>query len=65
MIQEQVKIVVTTNYPHWRRRQLCTDTTITSDGSYQGVDDEVKDFVYSEFRQFPAESILNISWNYV
>jgi|MDSZ01.2.fsa_nt_gb hypothetical protein len=65
MIKEQVKIVVTTTYPHYRRERLCTLTTITSDGSYQGVDDEVKDFVYSEFRDYPAQSILNISWMYV
>lgn len=66
MIQEQVKIVVTTTYPHFRwRERLCTLTTITSDGSYQGVDDEVNDFVASEFKDYPAESILNVSWMYV
>jgi len=67
MIKEQVKIVVTTTYPHFRRERLCTLATITSDGSFQGVDDEVHDFVYSnpKFRDYPAESILNISWMYV
>ena len=65
MIQEQVKIVVTTTYPHFRRERLCTLRTITSDGSFQGVDDEVNDLVASEFKDYPAESILNISWMYV
>ena len=65
MIKEQVKITVTTTHPHHIRHRLCTLATITSDGSFQGVDDEVTDFVYSEFRDYPAESILNISWMYV
>ena len=68
MIKEQVKIVVTTTYPHFRwRERLCTLTTITSDGSFQGVDDAVNDFVYShsKFRDYPAESILNVEWMYV
>ena len=65
MIQEQVKISVTTTYPHFRRERLCTLATITSDGSYQGVDDKVNELVHSKFRDYPAESILNVSWMYV
>lgn len=65
MIKEQVKIVVTTNLINQPRERLCTETTITSDGSYQGVDDEVRDFVYSQFSDWPTESISKISWNYV
>jgi hypothetical protein len=65
MIQEQVKIGVTTNLINQPQERLCTETTITSDGSYQVVDDEVRDFVYSQFSDWPAESISKISWNYV
>lgn len=64
MIQEKVKIVVTIGNVNGTAK-LATVTTITSDGSYQNVDDEVRDFVYTDFSNFPADSISNISWNYV
>ncbi len=65
MIQEQVKISVTTTYPHFRRERLCTLATITSDGSFQDVDDKVNEIVQSKFRDYPAGSVFNISWMYV
>lgn len=65
MIQEKVKIVVTTKLFNRPTERLATVAMITSDGSYQGVDDEVRDFVWSQFNNYPTESISNISWNYV
>ena len=65
MIQEKVKIVVTTNLINRPTEKIAIEKIISSDGSYQGVDDEVKDLVYTDFRNYPAESISNISWNYV
>jgi|14BtaG_2_1085337.scaffolds.fasta_scaffold25759_2 hypothetical protein len=64
MIQEKVKIVVTIGMIN-STEKLATVTTITSDGSYQNVDDEVRDLVYTDFSKYPADSISNISWNYV
>lgn len=65
MIQEKVKIVVTTNLINRPTQKLAIEKMISSDGSYQVVDDEVRDFVWTEFSDWPAESISNISWNYV
>ena len=65
MIQEKVKIVVTTNLINRPTEKLAIEKIISSDGSYQAVDDEVKDLVYTDFRNYPAESISNISWYYV
>ena len=66
MIQERVKIVVTTNLNNRRFEKLAIEKIVsTKYGDYQSVDDEVRDFVYSEFADWPAESISRISWNYV
>ena len=65
MIQEKVKIVVTTNLINRPTQKLAIEKMISSDGSYQVVDDEVRDFVWTEFSDWPAESISKISWNYV
>ena len=69
-MKEKVKIVVSTRLIHqpsmWESlERFAIETIISSDGSYQAVDDEVRDFVFSEFRDWPADCIKNISWSYV
>jgi len=66
MIQEKVKIVVTTNLINRPEQKLAIEKLISTEyGDYRSVDDEVRDFVWSEFSDWPAESISKISWNYV
>lgn len=63
---ELVKIIVTTDLLNRPEEKLTITTPIQTEfGDYQSVDDEVNEFVFEQFSDWPAAAIKKVSWFYV